>query len=1056
MMRMLLFSLVMLLAYVPVSYAQTATVKGTVTDASGNPLVGVNVIVKGTTIGTTTLTDGKYVVNFPPPSQTLVFTYIGMVTQEVKVDGRSTVNVVMKEDAGIMDEVVVVGYGTQKKVHMTGSVVAVSGDEIMKTTSSNISQALVGKLPGITTQQATGAPGADGVTIQVRGTSSFNGSTPLYIVDGIERPMGLIDPNDVESISVLKDAASCAIYGMRAASGVILITTKKGQKGAAVVNYRGSVTLSHLTMFPKFMNGTQYMKYYNMGLELDGLKPYFTQEEIDMTYNGDPSDGLENTNWQSPLYRTTLMHQHNISVSGGTDKVNYFVSGGFLNQNGILAGHENQRANFRSNIDINPWKNLKVALNVAGTVQDLYQPGGRSYENQKAFNVFHLMMYSLPFVPKQLEKDGVLYPTSAYRTAANNTANAEYESEHTGFSKSRNLRLETSANIEYSFPFLKGLKAGMSVGWDWKYGSGKTFSYKTQLLGFTFSRYEGDNRPEVMDRYTLGYSSGLEMDGNMFVSKTEEQQIVLRPQISYTNKFGKHDVGALFLYEQTTFRQDVLSGGRKSFDLLDLPELKFGSAASATNDGYLNKKAYAGYAGRLNYAYDDKYLVEASFRYDGSYLFHKDHRWGFFPSVSVGWVMSHENFFKEALPKIEYLKLRVSHGVLGSDNVDPYLYRKNYGYSANSVAFGTSPTSQGTLYNNVSYPFIWLTWERCRTTDVGFELSAWNGLLGVEFDYFYKYTYDILQNISNVYPASLGGHYPTRENTGTFDNRGFELILKHRNSIGKFNYSVTGNLSYAHNRVLSRVQADNTLPWQSVLGRPYGAIWGYKSDGLYQTQEELENAPKPVGVQPRLGDIKYVDINGDGQITSQDQVEIARARMPEMMFSLTLDADWKGFDISVQLQGAARTDRMLQEMWYRGFTDGTKPVSDMTPLTTPWYGNYDNAPLYLVENSWRPDNTNAEYPRLSVAKQSYANNSVVSDFWKRNGAYLRLKNVTLGYTFPRKWTNKIGIGNLRVYASGYNLLTATEFKYLDPESTNVVTGYYPQQRTFSFGVDVSF
>lgn len=1056
-MRILLFSLALLLAYVPAGFAQTLKVTGTVTDAAGRPLVGVNVVVKGTTIGTTTMTDGKYELNFPPPAaRELVFTYIGMVTQEVAVHGRTTVNITMREDTNLMDEVVVVGYGTQKKIHMTGSVAAVSGDEIVKTPVSSITQALVGKLPGIVTQQASGAPGSDAVTINVRGYSSFKGGGPLYIVDGIERPMGLIDPNDVESITVLKDAASSAVYGMRAANGVVLITTKKGQKGSAVVNYRGSVTLSRLTTLPDFMNGTQYMEYYNKGLELDGLKPYFTQEEIDMTHNGDLSDGLENTDWTTPLYRTTLMHQHNVSVSGGTDRVNYYVSGGFMNQEGIMKGNENQRANFRSNVDATPFKNLRVSLNVAGTVQDLNVPGGRSYKNQEGFNIFHLMMYSLPFVPKEIDIDGVTYPTSAYRNR--NAANAEYESANTGFNKSRNLRLETMANVEYSFPFLKGLKAGMSVGWDWKYGTGKNFTYGTELMAYGFSRYESEaQRVEPLKRYVLTPSVGLTADGNMFTSKTEEQQIVLRPQISYANKFGKHDVSALFLYEQTTFRQDVLIGTRRSFDLFDLPELRFGSSATATNDGYLNKRAYAGYVGRLNYAYDDKYLVELSARYDGSYLFHKDHRWGFFPSMSLGWVMSQEDFFASALPKIEFFKLRASYGVLGSDNVDPFLYRKSYLYVANSVAFGNSPVSGGVLSNVTSYPMEELTWERSRTINGGFELSAWNGLLGVEFDYFYKYTFDILQNLgdSSVYPPSLGGHTPSAMNTGAFDNRGFELVLKHRNRIGKFNYSIAGNLTYAHNRILSQIQATGTQPWQNTLGTPYGAIWGYKSAGLFQTQEEIDNSPILTNVTPRVGDIKYVDTNGDGQITEQDRVQIGRGRMPEMMYALTLNADWKGFDISVQLQGAARTDLFLQEMWYRGMNN-TNPVADMTPLTQPFYANYDNSPLYLMENSWRPDNPNAEYPRLSVDKSSALNNAVVSDFWKRNGAYLRLKNVTLGYTFPRRWTNRIGISSLRVYASGYNLLTATEFKYLDPESTNVATGYYPQQRTFSFGVDVSF
>ena len=533
------------------------------------------------------------------------------------------------------------------------------------------------------------------------------------------------------------------------------------------------------------------------------------------------------------------------------------------------------------------------------------------------------------------------------------------------------------------------------------------------------------------------------------MAHSNDQRVVLRPQISYANKFGKHDVGALFLYEQTTYTSESMNAGRRDFPVFDLPELNFGDPTTATNASSSGKSAFAGFVGRLNYAYDDKYLIEASFRYDGSYLFHKDHRWGFFPSVSVGWVMSQEDFFQSALPKIEYFKLRGSIGTLGNDNVTAFLYRKQFAYNASSVAFGSTPASQGTLSNSVAFPFEDLTWERTRTYDIGFEMSAWNGLLGVEFDYFYKYTFNILQSIGGIYPPSLGGHYPAYINDGTFDNRGFELVLRHRNRIGKFSYGVTGNLTFARNRILSKQQADNTLPWKNVLGSSLGALWGLKSDGLYQTEEELANAPKPVGVQPRLGDIKYVDINGDGAITADDYVRIARSRMPEMMFSLSLDADYKGFDLSVQLQGAALCDRMLQATWNNG-------VADQTPLTVPWYGNYDNAPLYLVEGAWRPDNTNAEYPRLSVTKSSAGNNAQVSDFWKRNGAYLRLKNVVLGYTFPKRWMNRIGIDNLRIYFSGNNLLTATEFRWIDPESANVPTGYYPQQRTFTFGVDLSF
>lgn len=513
------------------------------------------------------------------------------------------------------------------------------------------------------------------------------------------------------------------------------------------------------------------------------------------------------------------------------------------------------------------------------------------------------------------------------------------------------------------------------------------------------------------------------------VANSGDRRFYFQAIMDYNRTFGKHDVNAMFIYNQDELVTQLFSG-----DLIAaLPKRKQGVAA------------------RLSYAYDGKYLAEVNMGYNGSENFAKGHRWGFFPSVSLGWVMSEEDFFKDALPKIDYFKLRGSFGILGSDNVSAFLYRKSYSYTNNGVVFGSTPNTQGTLSNTVAYPNERLTWEKTKSYNLGFDLSAWNGLLGVEFDVFYKYTYDILQSVSNIYPPSLGGHYPSSENTGTFDNRGFEIALKHRNRIGEFSYSLNGNLSYAHNRILSRTQADNTLPWQSVLGSSVGELWGLKALGLYQSEEEIANSPQVSWNTPRVGDIKYADINGDGKIDSNDRIKISRGIRPEMMFALMADANYKGFDLSVQFQGAALCDKMLQYSW-----QDLNGATDMTPMTRPWYANWDNAPLYLVENSWRPDHTNAEYPRLTVSSVSHSNNAQQSDFWKRNGAYLRLKNVTLGYTLPKAWTNKMGLSNIRVYANGTNLLTFTDFKYIDPESTNVATGYYPQQRTFSFGIDVRF
>lgn len=1027
--RTYLFLLLMVLASTANSFAQNV-VKGVVMDIADNPLPGVSVVVKGSTVGTTTDLDGNYSIN-APKNGILVFTYIGMAKEEVKISGRQTLNVTLEEDVSVLNEVVVVGYGIQKKLHLTGSVSSVSAKDLTKSTTSNISQALVGKLPGLMSQQTTGAPGSDNATLLVRGRSTYQGNDgPLMLVDGVERAMWQIDPNDVESVTILKDASACAVYGMKAAGGVILVTTKRGTEGKTSINYKGTLTLSHATTLPKFMNGTQYMQWYNLAKKLDGEKPYFTDEEIAMTCNGDPTDGLENTDWQEPLYRTTLMHQHSLSISGGSDKTKYFISGGFINQNGFIEGHKNQRGHFRSNIDTKPIEGLNVSLNIAGRIEDYNQPGANTYENQQDNNIVGALLYAAPFIP--LEYEG--YPTSGYRGGTNPL----YAADHSGFQKKRNVAIETSAKVEYEFPFLKGLKAGMFMSWDWQDIANKSMTYAYKIMQYDISQ----------KTYLLKNSSWLDEDGSLNQSDMKVQQLLLRPSISYNNTFGNHTVGALFLYEMSQTETNSLSAARKKFPLFDIPELDFGSDIHPKNGngGWYNETAYAGYVGRLNYAYANKYLAEFTFRYDGSYKFAKDHRWGFFPSVSLGWVASEEDFFKEILPKVDYFKIRGSFGILGSDNVDPFLFRRKYDWTLNGAVFGSKPTTQNTLYNSVSYPMENLTWEKCRSINFGFDLNAWKGLLGIEFDVFYKYTYDILRPISGAYPPSLGGHVPGIENSGAFDNRGFELTLKHANRIGQVSYNVNGNLSFARNRILRMTQADGTLPWKNRLGTSVGDIWGYKALGLYQTQEELDNAP--ISSHPvRLGDIRYADIDGDGRLTWNDEVKIARSTMPEMMFSLTADAQWKGFDFSVQFQGAALCDKMLQHEWYNG-------ARDQTPLTRPWYAGWDNAPLYLVENSWRPDNTNAEYPRLSTVASS--NSSEVSDFWKRNGAYLRLKNVTLGYTFPKKWMKKAGINNLRLFASGFNLLTFTDFKYLDPESSNVIQGYYPQQRTFTFGIDVTF
>jgi len=1010
--------------------AQTNRVHGTVSDASGAPLPGVSVILEGTRTGTTTDLDGKYEISVSKQDGALLFSQIGLIDQKIAIGGRNLINVIMENDTYHLDEVVVVGYGVQKKAHLTGSVAAVNNTEIVKTVSSNVSQALVGKLPGIITKQSSGAPGADNVTMLVRGLSSWKQGGPLTLVDGTERPLSTLDPSDIESISVLKDAASCAVYGMRGADGVILVTTKKGSEGKATVHYRGTMTVQRSTTLPKMMNGTQYMQYYNLARVMDGLTPHFTDEEIAATYNGDPEDGLENTDWTSGIYRPTFMQRHSASVSGGTDRMKYYVSGGYMRQNGIIKGMKNERKNFRANIDAKPGNNWRIAVNVGGSFNDYARPGFYSVDEQGYLSLFKLFLYSYPFVPKTYQG----HPTGAWRLSGHNP---EYGPQHSGGIKQQNTRIETSGTIEYNFPFIKGLKASMFGSYDWEDADGSALSqgYMTMIYMFNEKKY----------KYTK--VGDFVKGGSFSRTDTKHKQTVLRPSLSYDRAFGKHEVNALFLYEATVKESSTFSAGRRNFAVPGLYELDLADKSTMTNSGSSKKGAWAGYIGRLNYSYAQKYLAELSFRYDGSYLFAKENRWGFFPSAALGWVISEEDFFKSNVSWVNFLKLRFSAGILGSDHVQPWQFRKQYGLGIAAVAFGDKPKSQQTLYNSLSYPFRELTWEKTQIYNFGVDFNAWKGLLGVQLDVFYKYTYDILQGLSSIYPPSLGGHYPNVSNTGAADDRGFELVLTHHNKVGDFQYDINANITFARNRILSRTQPDNTHPWQNILGGQIGDIYGFHALGLYQTQEQLDQAPRPVAEQPRLGYIMYEDIDGDGKITSNDYVRIARSEYPQMMFSLTGSAQYKGVDLSIQFQGGALCDRMLQATWLN-------TVADSTPFTSPWYGNFDNAPLYLVENSWREDNRNAEYPRLSTLHSN--NNANKSDFWKRDGSYLRLKNLTLGYTFPKKWMSKAGIDDLRIFLSGTNLLTLTEFKYLDPESPNAAVGFYPQQRTISFGIDLSF
>ena len=643
--------------------------------------------------------------------------------------------------------------------------------------------------------------------------------------------------------------------------------------------------------------------------------------------------------------------------------------------------------------------------------------------------------YALPLLKETYEGKPLGYTNGSY------TYTPLAALEDAGYQNQRNWTFDSTARLEYDFGSIKalqGLKASIFMGYN--FGSTLDYNYLRK-----YSLYKFDPRSFTV---TETIAQGIP-ESNFNKSNSLGWSMTIRPQINYEREFGKHSVSALFFFERRKSYDDTMTGYKTGY-YADFPiDLSMGLVnQSPYTTGSHSYTGSAGFAGRISYAYDKKYLLEVTMRADGSYKFAPKNRWGYFPSVAVGWVMSEENFFKQALPKIEYFKLRASYGVLGSDDTSPYLYMQSFFSTAPgfTCVIGGQPQS---AYYTGGYIHDNLTWSRTHTYNFGMELRAFQGKLGIEFDWFYKLTSRILESDSGgTYAPSLGGNNPAWLNSGRVDNRGFELTLRHANSFRNgWSYALTGNLSWARNRVLSRRIADNHPSYRAILGEPLGSIYGFQALGLFQTQEQVDNYPTAPSGWAGLGEIMYKDIDGDGKIDrDHDYVKIGRSTTPEMSFSLNMDVAWKNISLSVLWQGVALCDYQLSGLYGNGHTDNTM-------YTRPFYGD-GNAAYYLVENSWRPDHTNAEYPRLHAITNS--NNANASTWWIRNGAYLRLKDVRLSYALPKKLLSKIGIERTSIYVAGTNLLTFSAFKYIDPENPGINNGYYPQQRTYSIGLNLTF
>lgn len=1014
------------------------TVTGTVSDNSGETLPGASVVLKGNpAIAAATDYNGQFAIKVPNLDASLEVSFIGYKKQTIALNGRQKIEVVLHEDTEVLDEVVVVGYGQQKKVTLTGSVSAISGNDLVKAPMQNVSNLLTGKVSGITAVQSSGKPGDDAASIHVRGINDFQSSGPLVIVDGVPMDMNQVNPQDVESISVLKDA-SAAIYGVQGANGVILVTTKRGSEGKAKISYGGSFTWTHNTALPEYLNASEYMYWHNKASAMDGLTPRYTAEIQQRVLNGnnDPNEYLGETDWMKETWRTGFTQQHNISATGGTQNVKYFISAGMLDQQGTMRNTNYRRYNIRSNIDISVAKNLRFVSNISGYRTEREWPGV-SLDSQNDFNPSHEALTMIPIIKKEYKGMPLAWNTngSHYNPIAS--------LENTGWKNLYSNRVIANFQLEYDFkdihPILDGLKASVWGSYDFNHGL--TDNYDNY-----FEQYYVSSDMTVSS--TPAGKPGFTEGGGYFRGSHWYDNWIFRPQINYNHKFGKAEIGVLYLYEATKYTNGVFQATGTEFVSSDPIDISLAGKIDPTSvKGSHQESGVVSHVGRFNFNWDDKYLLEFAFRYDGSYKFAPENRWGFFPSVSAGWIMSNEKFIKNNLPWVDHLKLRASYGESGKDNVTAFLYNALF----TSVPNGTILNGNAiTLFYTNSYLARNLKWSSTKSYNIGLDVDVLQRKLGAEIDVFYQYTSDLLEKVSGVFPSSLGGNVPQFENSGAVDNRGFDLTLKHELVVSKdFSYRIRGTFGFARNKVLRMKINDDHPSWRGAVGYPQGARFGLIATGLYQTQEQIDNAPTLQSGWANFGEIMYYDTNGDGKImykgTESDMVRIGYGALPEISFSMNMDFNYRNFYLNMLWQGVSHVDYELN-----GNREGHY---DHTPYTQPFYGDA-NSPKYLVEDAWTPEHTDARYPRLSTIYNG--NNSPSSTWWIVNGEYLRLKNLVFGYDVPEKVLRKTPFSRLNVYVAGTNVLTFSHFKWVDPESPSTSVGYYPQQATWSLGLNVSF
>ena len=993
--------------------AQTREISGSVTDSAGEPLIGVSIVVKGTTIGTTTDLDGRFSLSTSMGS-TLQVSYVGYTSQEVKVTSTSPLRIVMKEDMAQLEEVVVVGYGTQKKVNLTGSVASVTAEDLANKPVMSTAQAIAGLAPGLSVITNSGRPGS-GASVRIRGTGTFSsaGNSPLVLIDGLSGSMDDVDPNDIESISFLKDAASASIYGNRAANGVILIETKKGKEGKISISYNNSFGWQKATELPDFLPSWEYAEYYNLAMQNMGRQATYSTDDIQKYKNGSDPDNYPNVNHLKWLLESGsgFQHQHNVSIQGGNATTTYNLSIGYRNQEGMTAETNNERMTALLSLKSQIAKNLTLNVNLNAYNNNYNAPNG---EPQSIDGIIGYAVRETPLYAGK-KSDG----TFGYQD--NYSPEGWLASE--SFIQNNGRNFSGAAQLKWDTP-IKGLSLIGKIGANFYSSYNKSYRAKVQ---FDENKSIGPN--------------------SLSVSSSNNTYTTMEAMATYEKQIKDHAFKVLVGTSVEQSSNKSLNGGRNTFPNNYLYELSSGDTSTSSNGSSLSEYALVSYFGRVNYSWKDRYLLEGNVRYDGSSRFHKDNRWGFFPSVSAGWRISEETFWKEnKIGEIfTNLKFRASYGVLGNQNIGTYPYQQTYSLGQDYPFGGVmqSGAYSGT-YNNRN-----VTWEKTAITDIGLDFTLFNGILNGTVDYFYKYTSDIL---SSVEVTKIMGRGVGQSNVGAVSNKGIELMLTYNGKVGNdFRFSISPNFTWVKNAVeeLSDGKTEE-INNNRIVGEPIGIIYGYETEGLFVDQAEIDAAPEQLVGKKNLkpGYVRYKDISGpngvpDGKVDATYDRKVLGSTTPTFYYGLNLSASYKGFDFSALLQGVGGHERLIGSYMAYAFYNG------------------GNIQRWQAENMWTTENPDkwAEYPRLETYNMNHPSLQT-SDYWLRNASFLRVKNVQIGYTIPKSLTQKIGIEQVRVYLSGQNLFSFNSFyKGWDPENeigTGDQPSYYPINAIYSFGFNFKF